>query len=51
MTMIDDGWINDGDWYCSQCDINFKVYTLDDEPVVNFCPTCASRNIKAVEEE
>lgn len=44
-------WINDGEWYCGQCDITFKVYVKDDEAVVNFCPSCASRNLEAIEED
>ena len=46
-----DEWINAGDWYCKQCDITFKVYVDGEEPVINFCPTCASREVEPVEED
>jgi Zn finger protein HypA/HybF involved in hydrogenase expression len=44
-------WINDGIWYCDQCEITFKVYVESDEPDVSFCPSCASREIEVVEED
>ena len=46
-----DEWINDGEWYCEQCDIAFKVYAKNEELTVSFCPGCSSRRIKAVEED
>lgn len=44
-------WINDGIWYCGDCEINFKVYVEGDEPTVNFCPSCANRALRLIEEE
>lgn len=44
-------WINDGIWYCEQCDITFKVHADGNEPTVNFCPSCASRQIDVIEED
>lgn len=44
-------WINDGVWYCKQCDITFKVYAKGEEPLISFCPSCASRQIKDTEED
>ena len=43
-------WINDGEWYCGECDITFKVDVDGDEPDINFCPSCASRKIESIEE-
>jgi len=44
-------WINDAIYYCEQCDMKFKVYAENDEPVVNFCPSCASRKFDVIEPE
>lgn len=44
-------WINDGKYFCSICDIKFKVYAEDNEPTVNFCPMCASREIEFIDDE
>lgn len=44
-------WINDGIWYCKQCDMYFKVNAKDEEPLVSFCPCCASREIEPIEED
>lgn len=43
-------WINDGVWYCGNCDIDFKVYVRNDEPMVSFCSCCGNRDIKPKEE-
>lgn len=43
-------WINDATYHCDTCDSTFKVYKLDNEPVVNFCPCCGSRNIEEVDD-
>lgn len=42
---------NDGEWECGDCDGIFKVYQLGDQPDVNFCPLCGSRDIKEIELE
>jgi DNA-directed RNA polymerase subunit RPC12/RpoP len=44
-------WINDATYKCKTCEHIFKVYGLDDEPVVNFCPSCASRELEDYDEE
>lgn len=44
-------WINDMIYKCESCGIVFKVYTKDDEPRTNFCPTCGSRKLRDIEEE
>lgn len=46
-----DEWINDGEWYCTNCDINFKVYVKEDVQSIGFCPICANRDLEAVEDE
>lgn len=35
-------WINDGTHRCPKCGFVFKVYGWDDEPDVNFCPSCSA---------
>ncbi len=44
-------WINDSIYYCDTCEKTFKVYCLDDEPLVQFCPMCGSREIENVEDD
>jgi len=44
-------WINDSEYYCNTCDTTFKVYALDNEPRVQFCPCCGSRDIEDTENE
>lgn len=39
-------WINDSIYYCNTCDNTFKVYALDNDPHVQFCPCCGSRDIE-----
>lgn len=43
-------WINDTTYHCDRCDTTFKVYCLNNDPSVNFCPNCANREIEYVEE-
>jgi hypothetical protein len=49
--MAMDEWINDGIWYCGQCDIDFKVSVRDDEPMVSFCPCCGSRELEPKDDD
>lgn len=44
-------WINVAMYKCTACEMTFKVYGLNDEPTVNFCPSCGSRELEGYEEE
>lgn len=44
-------WINDGVYYCEDCDITFKVYGKDEEVTTSFCPQCGTRHIDVIEPE
>lgn len=33
-------WFNDAVHKCAKCDTIFKVYVLDDDSGINFCPNC-----------
>jgi len=46
---MNEEWINDNIWHCNDCGITFKVYALDEEPSVSFCPVCSSRDIEGID--
>lgn len=33
-------WFNDGVHRCGKCDTIFKVYVLEDDTGISFCPNC-----------
>lgn len=43
-------WINDNTYYCTYCKTTFRVYVKDQDPSVNFCPICASRELETATE-
>lgn len=43
-------WVYDDVYKCSHCESEFAVLNPE-EFTINFCPSCASRDINSLEEE